>query len=121
VIQEPTKEVSSKNVRRIAALHSATTSQFSVMHGCLDQLMYTVNYEPEHEKMEGSKRHTYKLVPSEDPAFFPGMQAHVVLDCGTTIGIIGELHPEVLSSKGFDINLPTSAFEINIECFLDTL
>jgi len=49
------------------------------------------------------------------------MQAHVVLADGTIVGIIGELHPEVLSSKGFDVNLPTSAFEINIEPFLETL
>ena len=33
----------------------------------------------------------------EDPAFFAGMQAHVVCE-GVNIGIIGELHPEVLSS-----------------------
>jgi len=71
VIQEPTKEVGARNVRRIGALHSAYTSQFSVMHGCLDQLMYTVNYEPAHEHdARTSKRNTYQLVPSEDPAFF---------------------------------------------------
>merc|ERR1712151_183764 len=80
VIQDPTKEVSSKNVRRVAALHTALTSQFSIMHGCLDQIMFAMNYEPEHEHASTSKRRTYKLVPSEDPAFFPGMQAHIVLD-----------------------------------------
>lgn len=122
VIQEPTREVGSRNVRRIGALHTALTSQFSLMHGCLDQIMYSLAYEPAHEHdAKTSKRNTYKLVPSQDPAFFPGMQAHIVLSDGTIAGIIGELHPEVLSCKGFDVNLPTSAFELNIEPFLETL
>ena len=33
-------------------------------HGVLDQLMYSLNCEPEHEHKEGSKRRTFKLVPS---------------------------------------------------------
>ncbi|OLP92015.1 putative phenylalanine--tRNA ligase beta subunit [Symbiodinium microadriaticum] len=120
VIQEPTREVGCKNVRRLVAVHANMRSQFSLLHGVLDQLMYSLNCEPEHEHKEGSKRRTFKLVPSEDPAFFVGMQAHVVCE-GINIGIIGELHPEVLSSKGFDINLPTSAFELNLEPFLEWL
>jgi len=120
VIQEPTKEVGSRNVRRIAALFSSTKSAFSVLHGALDQLMYSLGAEPEHEHVEGSKRRTFKLEPSQDPAFILGMQAHVIC-CGITLGVIGELHPEVLSNEGFGINLPTSAFEINLEPFLDWL
>merc|ERR1711971_1452407 len=55
-----------------------------------------------------------KLVPCQDSAFFPGMQAHIEVD-GIAIGIIVELHPEVLGSSGFEVNLPTSAFELNVE------
>jgi len=120
VVQEPTKEVGSRNVRRVAALYSSTKSAFSVLHGALDQLMYTLQFEPEHERTEKSKRKTYTLVPSEDPSFIKGMQAHIVVD-GCNIGVIGELHPQVLGNKGFDINLATSAFEINLEPFLDWL
>jgi len=120
VVQEPTKEVGSMNVRRVAALYASTKSNFSFTHGALDQLMYSLNFEPEHEHEEGSKRKTYKLVPSEDPAFMQGMQAHVMVD-GLAIGVIGELHPQVLSAQGFNINLPTSAFELNLEPFLEWL
>lgn len=120
VLQDPTREVRSKNVRRIGAIHSDTKTQLHLLHGALDQLMYSLNFEPEHEHAEKSKRRTFTLVPSEDPSFFPGMQAHIVCK-GITIGIMGELHPDVLSNKGFDINLPTSAFELNIEPFLDWL
>mmetsp|Transcript_58316 Transcript_58316/g.94342 ORF Transcript_58316/g.94342 Transcript_58316/m.94342 type:complete len:629 (+) Transcript_58316:88-1974(+) len=120
VIQEPTQEVGCRNVRRLACTHTSTRSQFALMHGVLDQIMYSLNFEPEHEHEEGSKRRTFTLVPSEDPSFFPGMQAHVVVD-GITIGIVGELHPDVLSKKGFDINMPTSALELNVEPFLEWL
>lgn len=120
VIQEPTREVGCRNVRRVAAVHAAMRSQFSILHGALDQLLYSLNFEPEHEHSEGSKRRTYKLVPSEDPAFFKGMQAHIVAE-GVVIGIAGELHPEVLAKEGFDVNMPTSAFELNLEPFLDWL
>jgi len=118
VIQEPTREVGCKNVRRVAALHANTKSQFAVIHGALDQLMYSLGFEPEHEKTTASKRKTFTLVPGEDPAFFPGMQANVVVD-GIVIGIMGELHPAVVSSEGFNANLPTSAFEINLEPFME--
>eukprot|EP00932_Pfiesteria_piscicida_P012273 SRR837773.23615.p2 GENE.SRR837773.23615~~SRR837773.23615.p2 ORF type:complete len:337 (-),score=152.55 SRR837773.23615:21-959(-) len=120
VVREPTKEVGCRNLRRCAALYSSTKSNFQTLHGALDQLMYSLGFEPEHEHTEESKRGTYKLVPSQDPAFIVGMQAHVVV-AGDVIGVIGELHPEVLNQKGFDVNLATSAFEINIECFLDWL
>lgn len=120
VIQEPTREVGCKNVRRLVAVHCNMRSQFSLLHGVLDQLMYSLNCEPQHEQKEGSKRRTFKLEPSDDPAFFPGMQAHIICS-GIKVGVIGELHPEVLGKKGFEINMPTSAMELNLEPFLDWL
>lgn len=47
------------------------------------------------------------------------MQAHIICS-GVKIGIIGELHPEVLGKKCFEINMPTSALELNLEPFLVT-
>jgi len=120
VVQEPTRETCSKNVRRVAAMIAGPSPQFDLLHGLLDQLMWAVNAESEHEHVEGSKRHTYKLEPSSDPAFFPGQQGHVMVD-GVAIGILGVLHPDVVSGKGFDINLSTSALEVNIEPFLEWL
>merc|ERR1712032_513976 len=120
VVQEPTREVGCKNVRRVAALYANTKSQFAVIHGALDQLMYSLGFEPEHESTTTSKRRTFTLVPGEDPTFFPGMQANIVVD-GIVIGVMGELHPAVVSSQGFNINLPTCAFEINMEPFLEWL
>merc|ERR1719329_1912371 len=104
VLQEPTMEVGARNFRRVCAIHAGHTAEFSKLHGLLDQIMYQLKCEPAHQATEGSKKRPFKLSPSDDPAFFPGRQAHVIVD-DTKIGIVGEIHPEVLGSKkGFDIN-----------------
>jgi len=52
---------------------------------------------------------------SSDPRFFTGRCAEVVV-AGNSIGHLGVLHPEVISA--FELTMPCSAFEINIEPFL---
>lgn len=122
VVPEPTREVGCKNVRRVCVVHVNHTAQFEVTHGVLDQLMYALNCVPAHEQRMQHKRDMKKkpftLVPSDDPAFFPGRQAHIVCE-GIQIGIIGEIHPDVMSNKGFEIGMPASAFEMNIEPFME--
>ena len=53
--------------------------------------------------------------PGPDSTFFPGRCAEVHVR-GKVIGRLGVLHPEVLTA--FDINMPASALEIDIEPFL---
>jgi len=121
VIQEPTRDVGARNVRYVCAVNAGSTPQFAVLHGVLDQLMYALNCCPEHEEENsGKKKRTFRLVPSDDCAFLTGRQAHIVVD-DSVLGIIGELHPEVINSRGFDVNLATSAFELNVEPFLEWL
>lgn len=50
-----------------------------------------------------------------DSTFFPGRYAQIIL-MGTVIGSVGVLHPDVVTS--FDLNLPCSSLELNIEPFL---
>ena len=51
--------------------------------------------------------------PVEDPSFAPGRCARVLVD-GTTLGILGELHPGVISA--FDLSAPqVSLWELDIE------
>jgi len=50
--------------------------------------------------------------PTSHPSFIPGRVADVVLD-GEAVGVIGELHPEVLVEH--DLELPVVAFEFDIE------
>merc|ERR1719161_410987 len=85
VLQEPTTETGSRNVARICAIIASLRPSFSDIHGLVDQIMYKLNCLPEHEVTDPkakNTRKTYKLVaPDEpDPAFFPGMQASIVLE-----------------------------------------
>lgn len=50
-----------------------------------------------------------------DPTFFSGRCAEVVVN-ERVIGKLGVVHPEVLQS--FDLHMPVSALEINIESFV---
>ncbi|MDG5777921.1 phenylalanine--tRNA ligase subunit beta [Haloarculaceae archaeon H-GB2-1] len=48
---------------------------------------------------------------TDHPSFIPGRAAKVVLD-GDSVGVIGELHPEVLVEH--DLELPVAAFEFDL-------
>lgn len=50
-----------------------------------------------------------------DPTYFPKRCAHIFYN-GNVIGKMGILHPQIV--KEFDLNMPCSALEINIEPFL---
>mmetsp|Transcript_23920 Transcript_23920/g.58032 ORF Transcript_23920/g.58032 Transcript_23920/m.58032 type:complete len:645 (-) Transcript_23920:176-2110(-) len=122
-------ETGAKNRRQAAAVAcSDKNSQFEVVHGLLDQILWKLNCEqkavlenPNSEEGKlARKRHklAYHLEPSQDPAFLPGRQAHVMVN-GVKIGVMGIIHPDVL--KSFEISLPCSAFEFNLEPFLTWL
>lgn len=117
VIQEPTRETGSKNQRRVCAMHSGLTSGFEIIHGLLDQLMWKLNVEPSYAR-KVQKKKEFKLVPSKDPAFFEGRQANIVIE-DVVIGVMGILHPDVC--KAFDVTMPTSALEFNLEPFIEWL
>ena len=50
-----------------------------------------------------------------DETFFPGRCAQVIVN-GKPIGIMGVLHPEVVSN--FELNLPCAVLELDVEEFL---
>ena len=49
--------------------------------------------------------------PTEHPSFIPGRVADVVVD-GETVGVVGEIHPQVLVDH--DLELPVAAFELQL-------
>lgn len=51
------------------------------------------------------------LVPTDDPRFIQGRCAHILVN-GIGCGILGEIHPVVLT--GWGISTPASAFEVDI-------
>jgi len=50
-----------------------------------------------------------------DSTFFPGRCADIVVK-GASIGKLGVLHPDVITA--FDLNLPCSALELNLEALM---
>ncbi|WP_435065222.1 phenylalanine--tRNA ligase subunit beta [Halobaculum sp. EA56] len=48
---------------------------------------------------------------TEHPSFIPGRVAEVSID-GETVGVVGELHPEVLVDR--DVEVPVAAFEFSL-------
>ncbi|MFW6320477.1 MAG: hypothetical protein ACOC0Z_01395, partial [Halohasta sp.] len=49
---------------------------------------------------------------TEHPSFIPGRVADVVVD-GERVGVIGEIHPQVLVDH--DLELPVAAFELRLD------
>ena len=50
--------------------------------------------------------------PTDHPSFIPGRCAQVVLD-GESVGVVGELHPEVIVEH--DLEVPVGGFEIRLD------
>ena len=105
------KDVGARNERRLCAVNYNKSPGFEVVHGLLDRIMQLLEV-PFDATKTGSG---YHLKAADDETFFPGRCAHVVVD-GLPVGILGVLHPDVIT--GFDLNLPCSALELNIEPFL---
>ena len=85
-----------------AALISHHTANFSEIHSILETIMYYL-------KME------YRLVPGDHKSFIDGRMGWIYIG-EEIVGLIGEIHPEVLTR--WDIHTPCSAFEIDIDKLL---
>lgn len=105
VILDKTKDVGASNKRHMCAVYYNKTAGFEVIHGLFDRTMQLLEISTD----------DYKFVPVNDPSFFHGQCADIVVR-GESIGKIGVLHPQVIVK--FDLNLPCAVFEINIEPFL---
>jgi len=55
---------------------------------------------------------SFQTPPTGHPSFIPGRVADVVVD-GETVGVVGEIHPQVLVEH--DLELPVAAFEIRLD------
>ncbi|XP_048006668.1 phenylalanine--tRNA ligase beta subunit isoform X2 [Leguminivora glycinivorella] len=106
VLQDPTAETGARNERRLCAVYCGKSAGFQFVHGLLDRVMLLLRVP--HPR-------GYRLRPEQDPAYFPGRCAAVVLG-SEVIGRVGVLHPSVLAA--FDLSNPCSAVEINLEPFL---
>jgi phenylalanyl-tRNA synthetase beta chain len=79
-----------------AIAHAA--AHFSEIHSCLDILFYHMGKD-------------YTLEPVQHPSFLEGRAGQIVVS-GKPLGIIGEVHPEVL--ERWQIAVPVAAFDVNL-------
>ncbi|KAH1165355.1 phenylalanine--tRNA ligase beta subunit isoform X1 [Mauremys mutica] len=108
VVKDSTKDVGARNQRNLCAIYYNKNPGFEVIHGLLDRVMQLLAVPP-------SKESGYLIKAAEDSAFFPGRCAEILAK-GQSIGKLGVLHPDVITK--FELTMPCSALEINIEPFL---
>lgn len=111
VLLDSTAEVGARNDRHLCAVYYNKTAGFEIIHGLLDRIMQVLEVPWSANKADVG----YYLRAADDPTFFPQRYAEVVCN-GKVIGKMGILHPDVLTK--FELNLPCSALEIDIEPFL---
>ncbi|XP_073817618.1 phenylalanine--tRNA ligase beta subunit [Musca autumnalis] len=112
VVPDDDTEVGARNERRLCAVNCNKTAGFEVVHGLLDRVMQLLEVS---WKSSSSKNGGYYLQAAEDPSYFPGRCAHIMLN-NVAIGKIGVLHPTVL--QAFELTTPCSVVEFNIEPFV---
>ncbi|KAG7479643.1 phenylalanine-tRNA ligase beta subunit [Solea senegalensis] len=108
VLKDPTKDVGAKNSRRFCAVYYNKSPGFEVIHGLLDRTMQLLEVKP--GRAEG-----YHIQAADDSTFFHGRCAEIFVR-GQCVGRLGVLHPDVITR--FELTLPCSALEMDIEPFL---
>jgi len=111
VVQDSSKDVKARNIRRLCAVNYNKTPGFEVIHGLLDRLMQLLDVPISTKKDDSG----YFIRSCEDSTFFPGRCAEIVVN-GKPIGTMGVIHPEVIIN--FELSLPCSALELDIQPFL---
>ena len=102
-IPDPSHELGSRTETVLGAMIAHATAHFSEIHSCLDVLFYHLGK-------------TYTLEPVPHPSFLEGRAGKIVLS-GKAMGVIGEVHPEVL--ERWQIGVPVVAFDVNLSQLID--
>ena len=98
-IPDTSQELGSRTAIRLGAVIAHPQANFSEVHTCLDMLMFYLVKD-------------YELDPLSHGSFLDG-RAGTILSQGQPVGLIGELHPEVLENWG--VSVPISAFELDVD------
>jgi phenylalanyl-tRNA synthetase beta chain len=93
-----TQPLGSRTVTVLGGMIAHAGAHFSEAHSCLETLFYYV-------------KHAYSLEPIQHPSFLAGRVGAIVSE-GKQVGVIGELHPEVLEQ--WQIGVPAVGFEVDV-------
>ena len=101
------KESESRTERRIhvAAVTSHPTAHFTEIKSALKALLMNLGLNK------------WTVNEAKHPSFLQGRVATVSFK-GTELGVVGEIHPEVLNN--FELENPTGAFEIDLQKIIDS-
>jgi len=102
-IPDAMHDLGSRTVLCLSAVIAHAAANFSEVHSSLDLLLYYLGT-------------SYSLEPVNHPSFLDGRAGQIMLN-GRPIGVIGELHPEVLEQ--WQVTMPTVAFELAIDSLID--
>ena len=102
-IPDVAHELGSRTETVLGAMIAHATAHFSEIHSCLDVLLYHLGKE-------------YSLEPVQHPSFLDGRAGRIVV-AGRPVGVIGEVHPEVL--ERWQISVPVVAFDVNLSQLTD--
>ncbi|XP_074154723.1 phenylalanine--tRNA ligase beta subunit [Sminthopsis crassicaudata] len=108
VLKDPSRDVGARNHRHLCAIYYNKNPGFEIIHGLLDRIMQLLN-------VPFGEDNGYVIKAAEGSAFFPGRCAEVFAK-GQSVGKLGVLHPDVITK--FELTMPCSALEINVEPFL---
>uniref|UniRef100_A0A803V0Y6 Phenylalanine--tRNA ligase beta subunit n=1 Tax=Ficedula albicollis TaxID=59894 RepID=A0A803V0Y6_FICAL len=108
VVKDPNTDVGARNYRHLCAIYYNKSPGFEIIHGLLDRVMQVLEVPPNEEN-------GYAIKAAEGTAFFPGRCAEVFAK-GQSIGKLGVVHPDVITK--FELTMPCSVLEINIEPFM---
>ena len=95
-------ETGSQSQVKLSALCAHAGASFSECHSFLELLCFYLNK-------------AYRLHPNSHPSFLEGRVAQILVG-DQPIGLIGELHPEVL--ERWQISMPCSMFELTLDPLL---
>lgn len=93
------EKTSYETKHKLSVLVAHSNANFSEISSILQALMYYLGRE-------------YKLEPIEHPSYIVGRTGAIIYK-GENIGVIGEIHPEVL--ENWSIGMPCCGFELDIK------
>ena len=102
-VPDGTVDVGSRTMTMLGAVIAHAGANFSEIHSCLDLLLYYLD-------------RPFTLEPLAHPSFLDGRVGKIVSH-GRVIGLLGEVHPEVL--EHWQIGVPAVALELEIDRLLD--
>jgi len=101
-VPDATEETGVRTLMVLGALIAHANANFSEAHSCLDLLLFYLD-------------RPYTLEPISHRSFLDGRAGRIVSN-GRAVGLIGEIHPEVL--EHWQVSMPSVVFELEVDALV---